>query len=1164
MGTVEEHVGICLKCQRILQQLIGSVTDVLGSLPEVKGSEPDDIAPELPGYVPLGRIDAGGMGVVWRFRDVEFQRTVAIKVMRSKWCDRPHLLRRFLAEARITGQLSHPSIVPVHAKGTLADGRPYFTMKLIEGETLAARLKNRPNSHIRQLELVRVFAQVCQAVAQAHSRRVIHRDLKPANVMVGLFGEVQVMDWGLAKVLSDEGEFDLPPPSSLSGEESDITGPEGTTCETDHDTRPGTVMGTSPYMPPEQARGEVNLLGPSCDVFSLGAILCEILTGQPPYRGASRGEVFRQAANGDLADAYARLDACGADEELVLLAKACLVPKREERIADAGVIAGAIATYEAGVAERLRQVEVERAEAQVRVQEERKRRRLASVLAVLVLVGLVGLATGTAVLARKNGQLTTANADLDTARTEAVKKGEQAVRARDRTFDALDSMTSGVTGESLETQPAITKQQKKFLATVINSYQEFAQEQGDDEATRKRVAAAAYRVGLIQYRLGLFEPSIQAFEQARDRYQALATDFPYTLDYDQDWASSLNNLGILYHETGKLADSEAVFRQAIAIDEKLADAIPEEPRIRRLLAGYYNNLALLLSENKKRPEDTRHAYQQALALRQKLATDFPKVAAYRQDLATVQSNFATFLMDLAQPREAEESLRLAMGIRQKLVDEVGDDPEYRHDLADSYYNLGGLLRRQNSPVKAEEAYQTAIATRQKLADEFPGVLRYRHELAVAYGNLGMLHLDEGKLSEGEKAIRQAIGIHEKTATEFPLSPEARLDLINGRIALGALLRKRHQWPEAEAFYRKALVDCQLLAEEFPHSLRFRQTLAGCHNNLGRLFGEMNKWPEAEVAYRRSFEVRQQLAKEHPLAPECQHDLASISSNLGDALAELEGRAGEAFGAYDEARKIWEGLAKQFPDAIEYRHDLAACYNNLGEQLRALGKPREAKAAYLQAMEVWEKLVADFRRIPQFQINLAANQVNFGNGLRRDGEAAEAVTWYDKAIVVLKPFVEAKKGPPVARFYLRTAHWGRAEALSDLKRYPEAVGDWDRALELAAADDKTTIRLSRASWLLRAGQVAQAVAEADDLAKSMSIPAPQIYNLACLHALAAGKDEANRERHVGNALRLLRRAVKEGFDDVLLVKTDEDLNSLHGHEEFRKLLAELEAAKEKKK
>src|SRR5262249_53050806 len=149
------------------------------------------------------------------------------------------------------------------------------------------------------------FLAVCQTLAYAHSRSIIHRDLKPSNFMVGAFGEVQVMDWGLANLLRREG----PPPP----EEPAPAFP----CRTRAAPRsqPGTVVGTLAYMAPEQARAEAHLVDERADVFGLGALLCVLLTGQPPYPSSDREWVYRQAARADLADAFARLDACGADVE---------------------------------------------------------------------------------------------------------------------------------------------------------------------------------------------------------------------------------------------------------------------------------------------------------------------------------------------------------------------------------------------------------------------------------------------------------------------------------------------------------------------------------------------------------------------------------------------------------------------------------------------------------------------------------------------------------------------------------------------------------------------------------------------------------------------------------------------------------------------------------
>src|SRR5579871_4940846 len=174
-------------------------------LPRDIAAEPSAPPTSLPGYELLDEVGHGGMGVVYRARDVALDRDVAVKLLADRYPAGSPAAQRFLSEARITGQLQHPGIPAVHQVGTLADGRPFLAMKLIKGKTLDVLLKDRANPSAERGRLLAVFEAVCQAVGYAHAHRVIHRDLKPANVMVGAFGEVQVMDWGLAKVLGEEG-----------------------------------------------------------------------------------------------------------------------------------------------------------------------------------------------------------------------------------------------------------------------------------------------------------------------------------------------------------------------------------------------------------------------------------------------------------------------------------------------------------------------------------------------------------------------------------------------------------------------------------------------------------------------------------------------------------------------------------------------------------------------------------------------------------------------------------------------------------------------------------------------------------------------------------------------------------------------------------------------
>src|SRR5262249_35072684 len=215
------------------------------------------------GYELLDEIGHGGMGVVYRARDAGLGRDGAVKVLAEKYAPDSGSARRFLAEARITGQLQHPGIPAVHQVGTLPGGRPFLAMKLIKGQTLDAQLHERPAAD--RGRLVAVFEQVCQAVAYAHAHRVIHRDLKPAHVMVGAFGEVQVMDWGLAKVLLASRQRERPE------EDYETVGTEiDSAREAGSETKAGSMMGTPAFMPPEQAGGEVNRIDERADVFGLG------------------------------------------------------------------------------------------------------------------------------------------------------------------------------------------------------------------------------------------------------------------------------------------------------------------------------------------------------------------------------------------------------------------------------------------------------------------------------------------------------------------------------------------------------------------------------------------------------------------------------------------------------------------------------------------------------------------------------------------------------------------------------------------------------------------------------------------------------------------------------------------------------------------------------
>jgi serine/threonine protein kinase len=252
-------------------------------------------------YQVLGELARGGVGVVLKSHDTELGRDVALKVLLKKYGDDPQLRERFIEEAQVGGQLQHPGIVPVYDIG-FADGRPFFAMKLVKGRTLSALLAERKDASSELVRFLGIFEQICQTVAYAHAHGVIHRDLKPSNVMVGAFGECRSWTGGLPRCSSRAAlrtrNARRAPLEGNRGEHRAL-GARG------NGVSPAPVLGTPAYMPPEQARGEVELMDERSDVFALGALLCEILTGAPPYAGGAQ-VVLELAAKARLDDAAAR------------------------------------------------------------------------------------------------------------------------------------------------------------------------------------------------------------------------------------------------------------------------------------------------------------------------------------------------------------------------------------------------------------------------------------------------------------------------------------------------------------------------------------------------------------------------------------------------------------------------------------------------------------------------------------------------------------------------------------------------------------------------------------------------------------------------------------------------------------------------------------------
>jgi serine/threonine-protein kinase len=957
------------------------------------------VLPDLPpdsridGYEIVEEIDRGGRGIVYRVRDAELNRSLAVKLLLPELRDDADAVRRFLEERQVTGQLQHPGIVPVHSVGNLPDGRPYFAMKLVQGRTLAALLAERfgtaspqrkqesdaasleDSAEPTQVDLSRflgIFQQICQAVAYAHSLGVIHRDLKTKNVMVGAFAEVQVMDWGLSKVLGV-------PPSRCTRLPSNDAEKIHTvrTDNTGFSSSDGTVAGTYAYMSPEQANGLVDQIDERADAFGLGAMLCEILTSLPPYRGASAWEVHQEAAAGHLADAFNRLESCGADAELIALAKDCLAIDRDARPRNAGVVAERLATYSATVADRLRRAELERAAAEARQMEVEEKLR-AECRARRLAVGLIA-ATLMIVLTGAGGLLWVQH-------VKDQRKADQAQQAQDQRH-AVESI--------LERAAVLQKEARwKEAKAVLDQAQERLGESGPEDLAGQ-VQRSKANLDLVA-RLDSIRMRSSPWENRRNNLLAA----------DKDYAA-------VFREAGLGEDTESA--ETLAARVRASD-------IREELIAVLDEWATVAQSPKRQDwlmEVARHADPDPWGDRFR----DPKA---RRDRKALEELIAELLHDEAKLEKLKPRSLSALGAA---IQRMNGDPtsfltaalalhpdDFRLNLlmadalhkfdrfqeADSYY-LAALTIRPQSAVAHNSL--GAVLSMKKLEERAIRHFRKAIELDPRYpnphGNLAYMYLDKGQLGEAMSEFQTALELDSE-------NPRAH----NG---LGMVLVQKKQVDAAIREFRRAIeLDSKAAV---PHAL------------LGGVFISKKQLVEAIQEFQKAVDLE-------PRDPSVHRQLAiALSENKQQDKALLEFQAAVRVDPRSPVDRFNLGNAfyatKKFESAIpEYRAallldpDYADAHSNLSATYHAIGRIDDA--------------ISEIRAAVKLQPKNAYFRHNLGYALRVGKQLKEAVTEFQEAIKIDQKYAKA--------------HGELGLTLYQLGRFAEARDAFRKCLELLPEGD----------------------------------------------------------------------------------------------------------------
>jgi hypothetical protein len=857
----------------------------------------------------LEQVGRGGMGEVFRGKDPALGRDLAVKVLRPNLRGDRGAERRFQREARVTGALQHPNIVPVHNLGRLPDGRLYFTMKLVRGRTLADMLAEGTGAGWLP-GLLGVFEKVCQAVAFAHSRGVIHRDLKPANVMVGAFGEVQVMDWGLAKVLHSAP--DVGSQAVAPGEGSDTVWRVLQTGSTVDDRKTG-VVGTPAYMPPEQARGAADDIDERADVFGLGAILCEVLTGRPPYSGASVADVLGRAVGGDTGEALARLDGCGADEELVALCRECLAAERTARPRDGRAVAERVLAYQAGVQERLRTAELERASALAREQEARAtataeakaRRRTRALAAAGLVMALLG-GTGAWLFNEKRLEALGQQGRAERAEALANERVEQVTQEKERANDeaAIARAVNSFLQQDLLGQADISNQ--PLLGGGAGRNRDITVGELLDRASRAiegKFAAQPLTEAAIRLTLGDAYRGLGRFDEAQPHLERSVQLRSAQLGPEHlDTLSSKSCLALVYQEQARYKRARPLFQEILAASTaRLGAAHPDTLKSKNNLAELYR---ILGQYDRAEP-----LYKEVLDVRSaQLGPDHLDTLSSKHDLA--------FLYKLQGKHGLAEPLYKE--VLDARTAQLGPD---HPDTLSCKHNLAALYSAQAKYALAESLYKEVLDVRLvKLGPDHPHTLITKNGLAFLYQNQGMYERAE---SLGQEVLATSA---RKLGPDHP-------DTLRAKQNLAVLYNLQKKYDRAEALFKEVLAGHTAnFGPDHPDTLGTKFSLAGLYNNQG-------KYERSEPLL---LEVVDTCAAK--LGPD--HTLTLTSKNNLALMYYARGKYDLAEPLYKEVLGTSAAqLGAHHPDTLRTKHNLATLYHARENYERAETLMQEALIGY---------------------------------------------------------------------------------------------------------------------------------------------------------------------------------------------------------------------------
>jgi serine/threonine protein kinase/tetratricopeptide (TPR) repeat protein len=1039
-------------------------------------------------YKLLEQIGEGGFGVVFMAEQQHpIRRKVALKIIKPGM-DTRQVIARFEAERQALALMDHPHIAQIHDGGTTADGRPFFVMELVRGLSITDYCDQNCLAMRERLEL---FLHVCQAVQHAHQKGIIHRDIKPTNVLVTQHDGTpvpKIIDFGIAKALgqqlTDKTVF----------------------------TNFAHLVGTPLYMSPEQAALSNQDVDTRSDIYSLGVLLYELLTGTTPFdknrlKTAGYDEMRRIIREEEPPKPSTRISSLLRSAttvstqrksdgkrlsqlfrgELDWIVMKCLEKDRNRRYETANGLARDIQRYlhdEPVLAcppSRL-----------YRVRKFARRHTMgfavASLLAALLIASVLILAISNVRIAQEKKQ-------KEEAANTANRQQERAEENLRLALQALDEIYLQLAEDSLPRDPQRKKEDTELLRKALDFYQQFARQNTAAPAVRLEVCRAYRRVGDIQEFVGEHVLAERAYREATACAQELATTLPKEPVNTWQLAICHNRLGESLRRAGAVSPAKEHFEQAIDLLTPVTADHSVRAEYREELAHSYYGFAELMKQKGDRSAGEQ-SYQQALAIQSKLAADFPTVARYRLDQADMYRGLGNWVEGghaFSMTPEGHEHVRTACRLLNDLVAEFPNVTLYRYRLAAA---LAQLSNQAGPPDEKFKGFQRAIDLFTKLADEFPQVPQYRSDLGSCYCNFGEWFRMSGNWDKAAECWRKSLDLSMKLADEYPgqshYTERLAVDLCNW----AEMSVYQGDFAQARKCAEDSLIHARHFRKSYPNNVYFAGLLVEVTYLLASTVEALDDHAEA---------VKKTKEAEHDLAEAC----AQLSKDRSPSIA--AGFCGDVATELQYIGQAWEKTGKQKEAAINHRAR-ANVYSEVITLTPENGRAYAERGHIYFGLKDWSKAAADYSEA-------IARQASDALVWHRRAHAYENLGEYERALADFAKAIELSPQNPGFRHC-------RGQAYARRKEWEKAATEFSKVIELKP--DWPEPWKERADAYAHLGQGEKSAADYEKFFTFRPGNAKSYNDLAWSLATASDLQLRNPEYAVQLAGKAVQLAPKEGF------------------------------------